>query len=73
MASIPRWTTPARWASAPATPRAPKTDPTEPARQGSTPSDAPAPATQTSRPEVDPGGGRAPLRPIVTANPYGPR
>jgi serine/threonine protein kinase len=34
---------------------------------------APASATPTAAVEVSPSGGRAPLRPIVTASPYGPQ
>jgi serine/threonine-protein kinase len=41
-------------------------DPVAPAQ-----SPAPSPAPAAPRPEVDPSGGRAPLHPIVTSNPYG--
>jgi eukaryotic-like serine/threonine-protein kinase len=68
----PRWSPPVRWtAPAAPSPRAPKYEPAEPARSGSTTSDVPVGPIEAARPEVDPGGGRAPRRPIVTSNPYG--
>jgi serine/threonine-protein kinase len=72
--SAPRWVGHPRW-TAPATPpqRTLAHDPPEPARSGSTSSETPAGITEAARPEVDPGGGRAPRRPIVTSNPYGPQ
>jgi serine/threonine-protein kinase len=68
----PRWAPRPRW-TAPAAPaqRAPKHDPPEPARTASTSAGVPAEPAEIARPEVDPGGGRAPRRPIMTSNPYG--
>jgi serine/threonine-protein kinase len=70
--SAPRWVAHFRSTAPAALPqRAPMRDPPEPGRSGSTSSDTSAGSVEPLRPEVDPGGGRAPRRPIVTSNPYG--
>jgi serine/threonine-protein kinase len=63
-----RGTASPRWAPAS---RAPRSAPQEAARPTSPPPEAAAGSPAVARPDVDPGGGRAPLRPIVTTNPYG--
>jgi serine/threonine-protein kinase len=66
----PRLVAPARGAASPSqVQRALRSD-SEPSRPGSAAESAPG-SGPSSRPEVDPAGGRAPLRPIVTSNPYG--
>lgn len=42
-----------------------------PAPAAPSPSPPPSPPVAAAHPEVDPAGGRAPTRPIVTSNPYG--
>jgi hypothetical protein len=70
--SAPRWVAHFRSTAPAALPqRAPMRDPPEPARSGSASSDTSAGSVEAARSEVDPGGGRAPRRPIVTSNPYG--
>jgi hypothetical protein len=70
----PHWSPRPRWTAPAAAPqRAPKYDPPEPARTSPTSSDVPAVSVESARPAVDPGSGRAPRRPIVTSNPYGPQ
>jgi hypothetical protein len=67
----PRYASQPRWTAPPSPQRAPKYDQTEPTRPVSTSAETPAGATPAAHQEVDPAGGRAPLRPIMTANPYG--
>ncbi len=63
-----RGTASPRWAPASRTPRYTPQDAVRPA---STPPETAPGAAPIARPDVDPGGGRAPLRPILTSNPYG--
>jgi hypothetical protein len=69
--SAPRGT----WSQTAATARQAKTAAADGSRAGSLPPaaeiTAPAPATAPGRLEADPASSRAPLRPIVTSNPYG--
>jgi hypothetical protein len=69
--NAPRYGSQPRWAPPPSAQRASRYDVAEPARPTSPSADAPAGATPAAHQEVDPAGGRAPLRPIMTANPYG--
>jgi serine/threonine protein kinase len=66
--TVPRYGSAPRWSPQPLAQRSPKSDAAESVRP------VPGSAEMTgaaARSEVDPGGGRAPFRPIVTSNPYG--
>jgi serine/threonine-protein kinase len=67
--NVPRYGSQPGWA--PPSQHASRYDSPEPARPASTSAEAPAGAAPAARQEVDPTGGRAPLRPIIKANPYG--
>jgi serine/threonine-protein kinase len=69
VSTVPRYASGPRWSPQPTGQRSPKSDTPESVRPGQ--GQAEVTAGATARPEVDPGGGRAPLRPIVTSNPYG--
>jgi len=64
----PRYAPTPRWV--PTVQRAPRYDSAELGRTVPASADTPAGAAAGAHQEVDPGGGRAPLRPIVTSNPY---
>jgi hypothetical protein len=69
VATVPRYASGPRWSPQPPGQRNPKSDTPESVRPVQGQADVTAGAA--ARSEVDPGGGRAPLRPIVTSNPYG--
>jgi serine/threonine-protein kinase len=63
-----------RWIPQPAAPARVAKGPTpDPPRSAPAPESSPPPTPAATRNEFDPGGGRPPLRPIVTNNPYGPQ